>query len=136
MSTTIESIVQEQLSHIDVSDLIESAIKEEVKKLISEDIKRFTKTFVEDTVKSSATELVAEYLSGPIKTDDGWGTRSEVVSFEEFFKREFKKQVTNDSVIKRTINEYMERITRDLVAEKRKEIMDNLTGFIESQKKQ
>lgn len=119
---TIEDLVKSQLDQIDFSDLIREEFKEMFRSKINSEFSSITKEEIQSIIKSEVSEIMAN----PITIQDGWSKTDQYNSFEEFFKKEFKKALNDRYQIQNFISDHIKNETKKLVEAKTKEIVDAL----------
>lgn len=120
---TLEEILKEQIENIDVEQLV----KDQVSKAVSNKMYSVLENIIKDELKSIIrVEAEKIMLSGPIKTDDGWGKKEEYPSFEDMFKGVFKKSLDSKYEIQNIFKDIATRKVHELMKEQKDQIIKSI----------
>ena len=125
---TLEEILKEQIENIDVEQLV----KDQVSKAVSNKMYSVLENIIKDELKSIIrVEAEKIMLSGPIKTNDGWGKEEEYPSFEDMFKLLFKKSLDSKYEIQHIFKDIATRKMHELMKEQKDQIIKSILLQIE-----
>lgn len=128
---TIEEIVKNKVEELDVEEMVREYVYEIVKNTIQESIKKQTKDYVELVIVNEFNEQMAK----PLKTDDGWGKKESYDSFEDLFKTEFKKKLSDSWDIKNKINEIVKIKVSELYEKNKANVINNIANSLVEESK-
>lgn len=124
MNINIEDLIKQQVEEMDIRGIVKEIIREQITPTAKQEIKEFTKKRVGEMINIE----IEEALSKGVSTDDGWGKKESFESFEAMFKIEFKRRLSEEYSIKRTIQGVIEQKVKTLFNEKTKEIQDEIAN--------
>lgn len=128
MEINIAELIEKRVEEMDLGGMTREIIRD----LVSSDVKKAIESIVREECRKMITEEISRVLSGPVYTDDGWGKKECFPSLEDLFKAKLKKELEGSWDAKREIEKQVSSRVNAIMQNQYKEvvtkIVDGLTG--------